>query len=52
MYCDAFEEKKPFYIYNKDITYVVPESDLTTVLDIINFYIKKIVKRVHRKLSK
>jgi len=23
MYCDTFEEKRPFYIYNKDITYVI-----------------------------
>lgn len=52
MHCDTFEENRPFYIYNKDITYVVPESNLTTVLDITNFYIKKIARRVHRKLSK
>ena len=50
--CDTFEEKKSFYIYNKDITYAIPERDLTTALDIINFYIKKIGKRVQWELSK
>lgn len=52
MRCDSFKQKKAFYIYNREICYTIPKSDLTTAWDIANFYLQKITKKLSRKFSK